>query len=125
MLAGLLTVAITISCAEDDDDFQDAAPGSSNSGPEGNSSGPGTSEPTPLDTVAGTISSNHGHTVQATATDVVTSTGGSRLLLTFGFDGHTHTVTLTAAQVEDVFNGVVVAVNSTEVNFHIRIVTFN
>ena len=124
LLAGLLSVTITISCA-DDDDFQDAAaPGTSNSGPKGNSSGPGTSEPTPLDTVAGTISLNHGHTVEATAIDVVTSTGGSTLLLTLGND-HTHTVTLTAAQVENVFNGFVVTVTSTSVLFHSHIVTFN
>ena len=62
--------------------------------------------------------------MQATATDVVTSNGGSTLLLTFGND-HTHTVTLTAAQVEDVFNGFVVAVTSTDVLFHTHIVTFN
>ncbi|HEX6740112.1 MAG TPA: hypothetical protein VF310_17660, partial [Vicinamibacteria bacterium] len=78
--------------------------------------------PTPVDK-AGTISNNHGHV--ATITAARQTTGAAFDLDIMGTATHTHTVSLTAAQVVQVRNGTQLVVTSTTTNSHQHTVTFN
>ena len=86
---------------------------------------PATTPPASGDKI-GAISSNHGHAVRITAAQmqaggaVTLSLGGS-----VGVPDHTHTVDLTAAEVASVTGGARVSKTSTTGDAHDHIVTFN
>jgi hypothetical protein len=91
----------------------------------GGSNGPGT--PTnPADGTEGTISANHGHRARITAAEL---TAGGQLTLSLGgsvgVPDHTHTVTLTAAEVVSIRGGGRVSKISTTEDAHQHTVTFN
>jgi hypothetical protein len=71
----------------------------------------------------GSISANHGHTVVITAAQL-TAAAAVTLDLTVG-DGHTHSVTLSAAEVTQVAGGTRVSKESTSDTGHSHTVTFN
>jgi hypothetical protein len=79
--------------------------------------------PTPTGDKVGTISSNHGHTARITAAQL-TAGAAVTVELTVG-NGHTHTVTLGAAEVMSIAGGTRVSKESTNDSGHSHTVTFN
>ena len=91
----------------------------------GGSDGPGA--PTaPTDGEEGSISANHGHRVRITSAEL---TAGGQLTLSLGpavgVPDHTHTVSLTAAEVVSIRDGARVSKVSTTQDAHDHTVTFN
>jgi hypothetical protein len=72
---------------------------------------------------AGSISANHGHTAVITAAQLTAAVAVS-VQLTVG-DGHTHSVTLTAAEVTQIAGGTRVSKESSVDIAHSHTVTFN
>jgi len=92
----------------------------------GGSSPTAPSNPTPplgAGDKAGSISTNHGHTVVITAAQLTAGAAVS-LTLTVG-DGHTHGVTLSAAEVTQIAGSTRVSKESTSDTGHSHTVTFN
>ena len=108
LLAMLSGVAITIT----------ACGGSSDGGPGGPT--------TPTDGEEGSISANHGHRARITSAEL---TAGGQLTLSLGpavgAPDHTHTLTLTAAEVVSIRDGARVSKLSTTEDAHNHSVTFN
>ena len=90
-------------------------------------SSPSTPAPTPTPAASGdkmgAISANHGHTVTITAAQL--SAGGDVTLQLTEGSGHTHTVSLTGAEVVQVRDNQKVAKESTSNSGHSHTVTFN
>jgi hypothetical protein len=86
----------------------------------GSSSNPVAS--TPLTDILGTIDTNHGHSVLITAAQLME--GGAVELDIRGTSGHTHKVSLEAAEVVSVRKGQRVQKDSSG-NSHTHVVTFN
>ena len=106
MLSG---VTITISgCGEDSPSTPDPTP---------------TPTPTPTGDKTGSISGNHGHTATITGAQL---TAGNDLMvqLTTG-EGHTHSVSLTGAEVVQIRGNTRVSKDSTTDAGHSHTVTFN
>ena len=92
----------------------------------GGSSPTGPSNPTPplgAGDKAGSISANHGHTAVITAAQLTAGAAVS-LTLTVG-DGHTHAVTLSAAEVTQIAGNTRVSKESSSDTGHSHTVTFN
>jgi hypothetical protein len=92
----------------------------------GGSSPTAPSNPTPpvgAGDKAGSISANHGHTVTITAAQL-TAAAAVSLQLTVG-DGHTHGVTLSAAEVTQIAGSTRVSKESSSDTGHSHTVTFN
>jgi hypothetical protein len=106
VLAMLAGVVITISGCSDDD----SSPTSPSQG------GSGTD-------VTGVVSANHGHVATVRGADI--TAGGTVNLDIRGQADHPHTVTLTAAQVQQIGSRQQVAVTSTTDSGHQHTVTFN
>lgn len=91
----------------------------------GGSDGPGAPTP-PTDGEEGSISANHGHRARITSAEL---TAGGQLTLSLGpavgVPDHTHTVSLTAADVVSIRGGARVAKVSTTQDAHDHTVTFN
>ncbi len=104
-LAALSGVVITIS----------SACGSSNSSPTGSTGG--TSDKT------GVISNNHGHVAVITGAEL--TAGGAVVLDIQGTATHTHSVSLSAAQIGQIAANQQVAVQSSTNSGHSHTVTFN
>jgi hypothetical protein len=81
---------------------------------------------TPSDGEAGSISANHGHSVVITSAQL---TAGGQLTLSLGpavgVPDHTHSVTLTAAEVVSIRDGARVSKVSSTADAHLHTVTFN
>jgi len=110
VLAALSGVTITISAC----------------GGGGSSSPTAPSNPTPplgAGDKAGSISANHGHTVAITAAQL-TAAAAVSLQLTVG-DGHSHGVTLSAAEVTQIAGSARVSKESSSDTGHSHTVTFN
>ena len=113
VLAALSGVTITISsCGGSDTPTSNPTPPS----------------PTPTPTASsgdksGTISGNHGHVAVITGAQL--TTGGAISLDIQGQATHTHTVSLTAAEVTQISQGMQVAKASTTNDGHSHTVTFN
>lgn len=95
------------------------------SGCGGGSDGPG-SPTTPTDGEEGSISANHGHRARITSAEL---TAGGQLTVSLGpavgVPDHTHTVSLTAAEVVSIRDGARVSKVSTNQDAHDHTVTFN
>jgi len=93
----------------------------------GGDSSPSTPTPTPTPVAggdkSGAISANHGHTAVITAAQL-TAGAAVNLELTVG-NGHTHSVSLSAAEVTQVAGGTRVSKESTSEGGHTHTVTFN
>ena len=100
----------------------------------GGSSGSPTSNPTPTPNPSptptpsggdksGSISGNHGHVAVITAAEL--TAGGAINLDIAGTAGHTHTVSLSAAEVTQISTGTRVSKASTTNDAHSHTVTFN
>jgi hypothetical protein len=76
----------------------------------------------PVTDSAGLINSNHGHSATITAAQLMA--GGALQLDIRGTAGHTHSVSLTAAEVVNIRNGSVI-VTETSKTSHSHTVTFN
>ena len=72
--------------------------------------------------VAGSIASNHGHSVVITEAEL---TADEAVTLTLTGGTHEHSLDLTMAQVTDIADGVTVTKTSSETNSHTHDVTFN
>lgn len=108
VLAMLAGVAITISGCSDDN----------TTAPSQNAGGSTTQQD-----VSGTVSANHGHI--ATVTAVQITAAGAVNLDIMGTATHTHTVSLTASQVQQIGSRQRVVVTSTTDAGHDHTVTFN
>ena len=114
VLAALSGVTITISsCGGSDSPTSNPTP---------------TPTPNPTPTPAsgdksGSISGNHGHTAVITAAQL--TAGGAVSLDIMGQATHTHTVSLSAAEVTQISQGTQVAKTSTTNDGHAHTVTFN
>jgi hypothetical protein len=82
-----------------------------------------TTQPPATADKAGAISANHGHTVTITGAQL-TAGGEVTLELTVG-SGHTHSVSLTSAEVVQIRGNTKVAKESTNNSGHSHTVTFN
>jgi hypothetical protein len=113
VLAALSGVTITISsCGGSDTPTSNPTPPSP------------TPTPTPSSgDKSGTISGNHGHVAVITGAQL--TTGGAISLDIQGQATHTHTVSLTAAEVTQISQGMQVAKASTTNDGHSHTVTFN
>ena len=85
-----------------------------------------TPSPTPNLThsdLMGNIANNHGHTIVLTSAQ---QDAGQAVVLTLTVgSGHTHTLSLTAAQVKDIASGKTVSATSSVNSGHSHLVTFN
>jgi outer membrane biosynthesis protein TonB len=79
--------------------------------------------PTPMADKLGAISANHGHVARITGAQL--TAGGALSLDIQGAASHTHTVTLSAAEVMDIAQNHKVSKVSTTDSFHNHTVTFN
>ena len=104
--------------ASGDGDSDDTTSGDTTSGD--STSGDGT-DGGGSNELCGVVSSNHGHTACLSEEALIASAGVSL----FFTGGHTHTLILTAQQVQDADNSITVATTSTETNGHTHLVTFN
>ena len=91
----------------------------------GGSSSPSspTNPPQPSSDKTGQISANHGHT--AVITNAQLTAGGAVALDIAGSGGHSHTVSLSAAEVVQIRDGQRVAKESSSTSGHTHTVTFN
>lgn len=91
----------------------------------GGSSSPGspTNPPQPSSDKTGQISANHGHT--AVITNAQLTAGGALALDIAGSGGHSHVVSLSAAEVVQIRDGQRVAKESSSEQGHTHTVTFN
>ena len=91
----------------------------------GGSDGPGSPTP-PGDGEEGSISANHGHSVRITSAQL---TAGGQLTLSLGgavgVPDHSHSVSLSAAEVVSIRDGARVSKTSTAEEAHTHTVTFN
>lgn len=106
-LAALFTAGITVSCADSSSD--------------GNGSSDDSSPTCGAADCA--ISSNHGHTVEITQAQLDAASAVT-LTLTVG-NSHTHSLDLTAAEVQDIADGTTVSATSSSDSGHTHTVTFN
>ncbi|HZO09335.1 MAG TPA: hypothetical protein VFC77_08150 [Myxococcota bacterium] len=113
VLAALSGVVITISsCGGSDSPTSNPTP---NPNP--------TPTPPPSGDKSGSISGNHGHTAVITAAQL--TAGGAISLDIMGTATHTHTVSVSAAEVTQISQGTQVAKTSTSNDGHAHTVTFN
>jgi hypothetical protein len=92
----------------------------------GGSDGPGAPTPPSTDGEEGSITANHGHRARITSAEL---TAGGQLTVSLGpavgVPDHTHTVSLTAAEVVSIRDGARVSKSSTTEDAHNHTVTFN
>jgi hypothetical protein len=97
--------------------------GSSPSGPTPNPTPTPTPTPAPSGDKTGVVSANHGHVAVVTAAQITMA--GSVSLDIHGMADHTHTVELSAAEVQQIGAGAKVAKISSNTLSHDHTVTFN
>ena len=88
----------------------------------GDSPGPGPS-PSPGNDITGAVSANHGHTAVVTAAQLMA--GNAIQLSITGQATHPHTVSLSAAEVQQIAARMAVSKNSSTEDGHMHVVTFN
>ena len=83
-----------------------------------------TNQPASLADKAATISANHGHTATMTASEQTDGQAVTIGLTTASTDGHTHSVSFTASQVQAIASGGTASSQSTMTEGHTHTVSF-